>query len=94
MGVRDDCRHYIQRSTNGGEVMQRCRLGAAQENPFGCPEGCLFFEARVLSTAGWATEASEPMSNTAWGLAGLPPSSKGAPTNRPGKNKKKGRRAR
>jgi hypothetical protein len=95
MGVREDCRHYIRRTTHGGEVLQRCRLGMAEEGPFACPEGCLFFEARVLSTAGWTTEAAQPMSNTSWGLAGLPPGgAKGAAPGRPGKNKKKGRRAR
>jgi hypothetical protein len=76
-------------------VLRRCRLGVAEEKPFGCPEGCIFFEARVLSTAGWTQDASEPMSNTAWGLAGLPPSAgKGAPSSRTGKNKKKGRKQR
>ena len=92
MAVRDDCRHYIQRTTHGGEVLQRCRLGMAEEGAFACPDGCLFFENRVVSTAGWATETDQPMSNTAWGLAGLPPA-KGAPP-RSGKGKKKGRRSR
>jgi len=32
------------------------------------------------------------MPNTAWGLAGLPPSPKSKPTNRPTKSKKKGRK--
>jgi len=101
MGVREDCRHYIRRTTHGGEVLQRCRVGMAEEGPFACPEGCLFFEARVLSTAGWATESDQPMSNTAWGLAGIPPASprgtatpRGAAGGRSGKGKKKGRRTR
>lgn len=95
VGVREDCRHYVQRTTTGGEVLRRCRLGVAEETPFACPEGCLFFEARVLSTAGWAQEASQPMSNTAWGLPGLPPSAgRGAPANKAGKNKKRGRKPR
>ena len=85
VGVREDCRHYIQRTTHGGEVLRRCRLGAAEERPFACPDGCLFFENRVLSTAGWAKGTDQPMSNTALGLAGLPP---------PGKYKKKGRKPR
>lgn len=83
VSVREDCRHYIQRTTHGGEVLQRCRLGAAEERPFACPDGCLFFENRVLSTAGWAKGTDQPMSNTALGLSGLPP---------PGKYKKKGRK--
>jgi hypothetical protein len=95
MGVREDCRHYIRRTTHGGEVLQRCRLGMAEEGPFACPDGCLFFEARVLSTAGWTTEADKPMSNTAWGLAGIPPAApRGNTGGRSGKGKKKGRRAR
>jgi hypothetical protein len=69
VSVREDCRHYLKRTTQGGELMQRCRLGAAEEPPFACPEGCLFFEERALSRAGWAKEAGQPMSNTAWGLA-------------------------
>jgi len=93
MGVREDCRHYLRRTTHGGEVLQRCRLGVADESAFACPEGCLFFEARLLSTAGWATEGDQPMTNTAWGLAGLQPPA-GGPPSRPGKNKKKGRRGR
>ncbi len=51
--IRDDCRHYIGRSTAGGEHIDRCRLDANHEDPFRCPEGCLFFEARRVSDAGW-----------------------------------------
>ena len=50
--MRTDCRHYSTR-TAGGDVVQRCRLGAGEEAPFACPEGCLFFEARSISDAGW-----------------------------------------
>lgn len=53
MGVRKDCRHYSTRSTPGGDVMQRCRLSAAESMPFACPDGCVFFEPRSLSNAGW-----------------------------------------
>lgn len=71
--------------------MRRCRLGAADGPPFACPDGCLFFEERPLSTAGWATEG-EQLSNTALGLAGLP-DPKRPPSGRPGNPKsKKGRR--
>lgn len=101
--VREDCRHYLRRTTHGGETMQRCRLGAAVELPFSCPEECLFFEPRPLSTAGWAKEADQPMSNTAWGLAALPPPRPrpASPGGRVGggkpsgaKSKKKGRKGR
>lgn len=95
MEIREDCRHYLQRTTAGGDVMRRCRLDAAEGPPFACPEGCLFFERRVLSTAGWASEASQPMSNTALGLAALPkPARPPAPRSSPksAKGKKKGKK--
>ena len=53
VGVREDCRHYSTRSTVGGDVLQRCRLGAAEEMPFACPQHCLFFEPRSITDAGW-----------------------------------------
>ena len=73
MALRDDCRHYLARTTASGEVVQNCRLGAASHRPFSCPDGCLFFEQRTVSGAGWAQAPSTPMSNTADGLIGLPP---------------------
>lgn len=36
-----------------GEVIERCRLDVAETMPFACPEGCLFFEERSISDAGW-----------------------------------------
>jgi len=71
--VREDCRHYLGRSTTGGDVIRRCRLSVNQEDPFACPDGCLFFEDRTVSAAGWAQAPATPMSNTADKLAGLPP---------------------
>jgi hypothetical protein len=56
MGVRNDCRHYAERSTAGAEKIQRCRLDVADLDPFACPEGCLFFEERKISDAGWTIE--------------------------------------
>ena len=53
MSVREDCRHYSSRTVAAGEVVQRCRLGAADVAPFQCPEGCLFFESRVITDATW-----------------------------------------
>ena len=73
MAVRKDCRHYLQRSTPSGEAVLRCRLSVNQDNPFACPDDCLFFEQRPLSGAGWVEAPSERMSNTADGLADLPP---------------------
>ncbi|HLH46971.1 MAG TPA: hypothetical protein VKV25_07420, partial [Acidimicrobiales bacterium] len=70
--IREDCRHYLARTIASGEVVRRCRLGAAAAGPFECPEGCLFFEPRAVMGAGWAQAPSTPMSNTADGLAHLP----------------------
>jgi hypothetical protein len=36
--------------------VQRCRLNANDEAPFGCPEHCLFFETRSLTDTGWTRE--------------------------------------
>lgn len=53
MAVRTDCRHYSTRSMPSGDVVQRCRVDAAEDMPFACPEGCLFFESRSITDAGW-----------------------------------------
>lgn len=63
----------MQRSTASGERFQRCRLSANTEDPFACPEGCLFKEGRSFVGAGWAQGPVERMSNTADGLDALPP---------------------
>jgi hypothetical protein len=51
--VRRDCRHYSTRSDSPDQVVQRCRMRANQEIPFACPDGCLFFEPRPITDAGW-----------------------------------------
>ena len=56
MGVRTDCRHYVERTTSLEEKVQRCRLDVALLDPFACPEGCLFFEPRKIADAGWTVE--------------------------------------
>jgi hypothetical protein len=53
MATREDCRHYSSRTVGAGEVVQRCKLDAAGAAPFDCPEGCLFFEPRVITDASW-----------------------------------------
>jgi len=53
MAVREDCRHYSTRSMPSGDVVQRCRVDAAEAMPFACPEHCLFFEPRSITDAGW-----------------------------------------
>ena len=35
------------------EKLERCRMGANEQLPFACPEGCLFYEPRNVSGAGW-----------------------------------------
>ncbi len=72
MGVYEECRHYLRRSTPTGEAMQRCRLSANTEDPFACPEACLFLESRSVSGAGWVQAPVERMTNTADGLIDLP----------------------
>lgn len=72
MGVRKDCRHYSTRSTPGGDVVQRCRLGAAGDAPFACPDDCVFFEPRSLSNAGWE-RFDEPSDGDRWGEGFTPP---------------------
>jgi hypothetical protein len=59
MGVREDCRHYSTRSTPGGDVVQRCRLGANEDAPFACPQGCVFFEPRSLTDIGWTRDPDD-----------------------------------
>jgi len=66
MAVRKDCRHYSTRTTPSGDMVQRCRLGAAAEAPFACPDDCLFFEPRSLSNAGWE-RFDEPTDGDRWG---------------------------
>ena len=56
MGVRSDCRHYVERSTALDEKVQRCRLDVALLDPFACPDGCLFFEPRKIADTGWTIE--------------------------------------
>jgi hypothetical protein len=38
------------------ERVERCRVGASESLPFACPEGCLFYERRTTSSAGWMLE--------------------------------------
>ena len=51
--VNTDCKHYRTRSQPGGEVLEMCRLKANLELPFACPEGCLFYERKLVGRAGW-----------------------------------------
>ena len=53
MAVNDDCRHYVMQTTRGGEKLERCKVDANEPLPFTCPEGCVFYEPRSTSRAGW-----------------------------------------
>jgi hypothetical protein len=60
VAVRPDCRHYSTRTLPSGEVVERCRVDANEKVPFACPEGCLFFEPRAVSDAGWTQAKPKP----------------------------------
>jgi len=56
MAVRTDCRHYSTRTVGPDEVIQRCRVEAAEQTPFSCPEGCVFFEDRPIGLGPWGAD--------------------------------------
>jgi len=53
MAVLSDCRHYIMQTTTHEEKLEKCRMGANEQLPFACPDGCLFYEPRKVTGAGW-----------------------------------------
>ena len=53
MSVNEDCRHYIMQTTARGEKLERCKVDANEPLPFACPDGCVFYEKRRVSSAGW-----------------------------------------
>jgi len=53
MAVSDDCRHYVMQTVRATERVERCQLGANDQFPFACPDGCVFYEKRSTSSAGW-----------------------------------------
>ena len=60
VAVRADCRHYSTRTLPSGDRVERCRVDANEKVPFACPEGCLFFEPRAVSDAGWTQGKGTP----------------------------------
>ncbi len=60
MTVRDDCRHYSTRTLATGDRVEKCRLSVNDEAPFGCPDGCLFFEPRPGMSVGWTVTDPDP----------------------------------
>lgn len=59
MAVNDNCRHYVMQTVRAGDKIERCRVEANLALPFACPEGCLFFEPRRVSQAGWQVGGPE-----------------------------------
>ena len=41
------------RTTPRGDRLERCKVDANEPLPFACPEGCVFYEPRKVSQAGW-----------------------------------------
>jgi hypothetical protein len=60
MAVNADCRHYIMQTTPRGDKIERCRVDANENIPFACPEGCVFYEPRKVSSAGWHVAQRRP----------------------------------
>ena len=59
VAVNEDCRHYVMQTTAHEEKLERCRMGANEQIPFACPEGCLFYEPRKVSGAGWTIRGKD-----------------------------------
>jgi hypothetical protein len=57
--VNDDCRHYVMQTTGRGDKLERCKIGANDPLPFACPDGCVFYEPRRVSSAGWQVPRDE-----------------------------------
>ena len=48
-------------TVRGTERIERCQLGANEQVPFACPDGCVFYESRKTSSAGWhVAESDQP----------------------------------
>ena len=59
VAVNEDCRHYVMQTTRRGDKLERCKIGANEPLPFTCPEGCVFYEPRKVSSAGWHVPRSD-----------------------------------
>ncbi|MGH9082282.1 MAG: hypothetical protein ACRDY3_07460 [Acidimicrobiales bacterium] len=59
MPVNADCRHYVMRTTPRGDRVERCKMDANEPLPFTCPDGCLFYEPRRVSSAGWQVDRDD-----------------------------------
>ena len=56
--MRTECRHYESRTYNNGEVVRKCRVDAAPEAPWRCPDDCVLFELRMIDV-GWQVGSLE-----------------------------------
>jgi hypothetical protein len=54
--VNEDCRYYVMQSTRSGDKLERCKVDANEQLPFACPEGCVFYQRRSISSAGWQVQ--------------------------------------
>ena len=53
MAVNDDCRHYVMQTTRHPGEDRALHAEANEPLPFACPDGCVFYEPRNVSSAGW-----------------------------------------
>jgi hypothetical protein len=44
-------------TTRGNDKLERCKVDANEPLPFACPQGCVFYEPRRVSSAGWQIQA-------------------------------------
>jgi len=58
--IQEQCKHLIARTMSNGERTLKCRLGVNEQVPFACPEGCVFFEPKTTSSAGWQVGSPKP----------------------------------
>ena len=58
--ILEECKYLIVRTMVNGERTLKCKLGVNQEMPFACPEGCVFFEKKNISNAGWQVGLRKP----------------------------------
>ena len=57
--VNADCRHYVMQTAANGEKLERCKIDAGEQLPFSCPDGCIFYEPRRVSSAGWQVQHND-----------------------------------
>ena len=58
--INEECKYLISRTMANNERILKCKLDANQDVPFACPEGCVFFERKTTSSAGWQVGFKRP----------------------------------